>query len=183
MPPAPLCPNRSRVINAHEGIFKSATSMHSRTTLAPSALGRDLVHVPWDCAMHGLLTPAAGLPRQLGVELSCHTHLCWEIKHCSGPPLHPQGPVQGWGLSALCQGSVGAKEYCSTVLWMGTRIWIAGKFTHPHQSAPASVNAALFHSFASKAKEQLGVNPAFQTLLQNLHKEVWSYSSKYTAVY
>lgn len=104
MPPAPLCPNRSRVINAHEGIFISATSMHSRTTLALSALGRDIVHVPWDCAMHGLLTPAAGLPRQLGVELSCHTHLCWEIKHCSGPPLHPQGPVQGWGLSALCQG-------------------------------------------------------------------------------
>lgn len=67
---------------------------------------------------------------------------------------------------------VGAKEYFPSVLWMGvTHIWVAGKFTHPHQSAPASVNAALCSLLTSKAKEQLEVNPAFWTLLQNLHKE------------
>lgn len=137
----------------------SVILMQSRTILAPSPLGRDIMHVLWAPHPQQLLAQAAG------GELGCHTHLCWETKHCSGtdvPTPESTWPRLGLGPLSTLPGEHGCQGVLPQCALDGvTHIWEAGKFTHPHQSAPASVNVALFSLFTSKAKEQLEVNPAF----------------------
>lgn len=143
--------------------FRSATKMHSRTTLAPSPLGRDIMHVPWDHHMWALI-PSSSLSRQQRVNWASHPHmlrnktLLWHrcahlCTHKARPGLGPLSTLPG---ERGCQGIL---PQCA--LDGVTHTWVAGKFTHPYQSAPISVNAALFSLFTSKAKEQLEFNPAF----------------------
>lgn len=122
------------------------------------------------CMIHGTAphvgssSPAAGLPRQQGWTEQSHAPvlrnktLLWY--RCAHPA--PTWPTPGLGPLSTLPGKCGCQGILTQCALGGvTDIWIAGKFTHPHQSAPASAKAALFLLFESKAKEQLEVNPAF----------------------